>query len=325
MQKLKQSWFFVNKIYIVIILIALLLVDAILFLIGFAVVLAVFIYNIMKAKVPIEPEGTFQYATHAYKKVGNTDLKLDIWYPNKKSHSYPLVFFAHGGGWISGFRNQPKNVSWCKYLASKGLAAASIDYRFGIRNSMEEILIDYSDGLEFIKRNAIKLRINRDKMVLMGLSAGGHLALLYASYYTCMNQAPKMEGIRGVCVYYAPSNLNDIFEKDQKSIFARFATMTTLKGIPNKKSDLYYYYSPIEWISERMVPTVVVHGREDVLVPYQSSVNLVRILRAKKVPCKFFLHNTGGHGFETHLKDFQTVKILEETVRFMKGLVESEN
>jgi acetyl esterase/lipase len=325
MRKLKKSWFWVNKIYLIPLLLSLLLVDAVLFLIGFAIVLIVFIYNIMKAKVPIEPEGTLQCVTHIYKKVGNTDLKLDIWYPNKKGHAHPLVFFAHGGGWISGFRNQPKNVSWCKFLASKGFAAASIDYRYGIRNSMEEILTDYSDGLEFIKENAIKLRINRYKIVLMGLSAGGHLALLYASYYTYLNQTQKMEGIRGVCVYYAPSNLMDLFAKDNKSILARFATMTTLKGVPNTKSDLYYYYSPIEWISERMVPTAVVHGREDTLVPYKSSVNLVRKLKAKKVPCKFFLHKRGGHSFETHLRDFQTVRILEETVRFIKGLVENEN
>ncbi|MBN2060774.1 MAG: alpha/beta hydrolase [Deltaproteobacteria bacterium] len=248
-------------------------------------------------------------------------MKMDIWYPNQINHSYPLIFFAHGGGWISGFRKQPNNISWSKFLASKGFASASIDYRLAIRNSMDIILSDYSDALDFVKNNAEKLRIDKDNIVLMGLSAGGHLALLYASYHTFMKHETEMKGIKGVSVYYSPSDLRDMFGKEQKSLFARFAIMATLKGVPDNKPGLYDYYSPIEWISERMIPTLVVHGRKDLVVPYISSINLVSKLKSKNIPCRFLLHKKGGHGFETHLKDFKTVRILEETIRFMKELV----
>ncbi len=246
-------------------------------------------------------------------------LKLDIWYPKKKKHVYPLIFFAHGGGWISGFRNQLKNVSWCKFLASKGLATATIDYRFAMLNSMEDILQDYTDALNFVKENAIKLEIDKNDIVLMGLSAGGHLALLYTSYYSFLKQSQKLEGIKGVCAYYSPSNLRDLFGKEQKSLFARFAAMATLKGSPNKKPVQYSYYSPIQWISERMIPTLLVHGKKDIIVPCTSSINLLKKLKSKKVPCKLLLHKEGCHGFEVHLNDFETIKILEKTVKFMKS------
>ena len=97
---------------------------------------------------------------------------------------------------------------------------------------------DYTDALDFVKNNAEKLRIRNDDIVLMGLSAGGHLALLYASYNTFMNHETKMKGIKGVSVYYSPSDLRDMFGKEQKSLFARFATMATLKGMPNSKPDV---------------------------------------------------------------------------------------
>jgi acetyl esterase/lipase len=320
-RKFKESWFVVNKIYFLIVLVILSAINVGLFLTGIIVSLIFYIRGILKAKVPIEPDGTFHYQTYIYKEVGNTVLKLDVWYPSHIKHAYPLVFFAHGGGWISGFRNQPNNISWCKFLASKGFATASIDYRLAIRNSMDNILADYTDALNFVKGNAEELRINRDNIVLMGLSAGGHLALLYASYYTFMNHETKMKGVKGVSVYYSPSDLRDIFAKEQKSLFARFATVATLKGMPNSMPGLYYDYSPIEWISERMVPTLVVHGKKDMVVPYTSSINLARKLKSKKVPYKFLLHKEGGHGFETQLKDFQTIRILDETVRFMKRLV----
>lgn len=320
-KKFKESWFGVNKACFFSVILLLSAIKSGLFLIGFIIPLVFYFRGIVKAKVPIEPEGTFKYQTCKYKEIGNTVLKLDIWYPNQIKDAYPLVFFAHGGGWISGFRNQPNNVSWCKFLASKGFAAATIDYRLAMLNSMENILTDYTDALDFIKNNAVELKISRDAIVLMGLSAGGHLALLYSSYYTFMNNEEKMRGIKGVSVYYSPSDLRDLFAKEQKSLFARFATMVTLKGIPNNKPDIYYNYSPIEWISERMIPTLVVHGRKDMIVPYTSSVNLVSKLKSKNIPCRFLIHKKGGHGFETHLKDFRTVRILDETVRFIKGLV----
>ena len=320
-RKFRESWFVVNKIYLFIFVLLLSVTKPALLLAGLIIPVVLYIRGIVKAKVPIEPNGTFHYLTYMYKEVGNTLLKLNIWYPNQIKQAYPLIFFAHGGGWISGFRNQPNNVSWCKFLASKGFAIASIDYRFAMRNNMDNILTDYADALDFVKNNYEELRIDKDNILLMGLSAGGHLALLYASYYTFMNHETKMKGIKGVCVYYCPSDLRDMFGKEQKSLIARFATMATLKGIPDKKPGPYSYYSPVEWISERMIPTLVVHGRKDMVVPYTSSIKLVRRLKSKNIPCRFLLHKQGGHGFETHLKDFRTIRILEETVRFMKRLV----
>jgi dipeptidyl aminopeptidase/acylaminoacyl peptidase len=152
------------------------------------------------------------------------------------------------------------------------------------------------------------------------LSAGGHLALRYASYYTFINHETKMKGIKGVISFYAPSDLSDIFDKEHKSIFARLATVATLKGSPKNNPCIYLYYSPIEWISERMVPTLIVHGKKDTVVPYISSRNLATELKSKNIPCKLLIHKEGGHGFETHRTDFHTIRILEETIRFMKSL-----
>lgn len=317
-KKCRESWFVVNKLFFFIVLIILSTIKSGLFLVGLIIPLVFFLRGIIKAKIPIEPDESFHHLTYIYKEIGNTALKLDIWYPNQMKAVYPLVFFAHGGGWVSGFRKQPNNVSWCKFLASRGFAAVSIDYRLAMRHNMEIILTDYTDALDFVKKNAEMLKIDKDNILLMGLSAGGHLALRYAAYHTFMNQETKMAGIKGVVVYYAPSDLGDLFEKEQKSLFARFAAVATLKGLPKNKPSLYDYYSPIEWISERMVPTLVVHGKKDRIVPYTSSVHLVSKLKSKSIPCRFLVHKEGGHGFETHLKDFRTVRILEETVRFMK-------
>ena len=158
-RKFRESWFVVNKIYLFIVLIIFFIIHSGLFLFGFIISLLFFIRGIITAKIPIEPNDSFYCQTYTYKEVGNTALKLDVWYPNQKKPVYPLVFFAHGGGWVSGFRKQPNNISWCKFLASKGFATVSIDYRLAMRHSMQIILTDYTDALDFVRTNAELLKI----------------------------------------------------------------------------------------------------------------------------------------------------------------------
>lgn len=319
--KLRKSWFFVNKIYLFILFLILPIVNATVFIYFLLLYSIIFIYRFFTRRIPLEPREKYEYQTYVYKKAKNIELKMDVWYPKTSKKEYPAVFFAHGGGWVSGFRNQPNNVSWCKFLASNGFVAVSIDYRYGLENTMEDILSDYADALDYLRKNSRNLRIDRNRIILMGLSAGGHLALLYSSYYSYKNNMKRMEGIKGVVAYYTPSDLKDILSNDSKSLFAKFATLTTLKGSPEKLEDIYEYYSPITWISEKMPPTLVVHGKNDVVVPFRSSVKLIKRLKEKGVKYLFLVHRTGGHTFEFELKDFQTVKIIERTVRFMKELV----
>lgn len=313
----------VNKFYLWVLFFFLLAINA---AFAFAGVVIVFVIFLFTRRVPLEPKGQFRFDSYVYKQSGNLKLKLDCWYPKERLEKYPVVFFAHGGGWISGFRNQPNNVSWSKYLASKGFAVVSIDYRYGINNSMEDILEDYSDALEFVRENAEMLRLDTAKMALMGLSAGGHLALLYAAYYTSPQakvtkeeRVFRMKGIKAVVAFYAPSDLKDIFEKDNKSLFARFATRTTLKGLPDESDDVYRYYSPIYWVSSCMPPVFLVHGKDDTVVPCNSSIKLAKKLKSCSISYKFYVHKRGNHAFEFVLKDFKTIKILESTINFLKS------
>jgi acetyl esterase/lipase len=319
-KKFKKSSFIVNKIYLFLIFIGLTLEDATLGFYYFIMSLLVYGWITLTSKVPIHTPKTLNYKTYTFKKTPKKDLKLDLWYPDKFKKSYPLVYFCHGGGWISGFRNQPNNVSWCRYLAAKGFVVASIDYRYGYKNTMDDILSDYSDGLTYLKNKSKKLNIDTNNIVLMGLSAGGHLSLLYSAYNSFSDNKEKMKGIKGVVAYYAPSDLKDIFTSDNKSLFAKFATKKTLKGTPTELKEIYDYYSPINWVSNKMVPCLIVHGKLDNTVPFQSSVKLIKKLDEYNVKHTFLVHKKGNHSFDTRLKDYSTVNILDKTVRFIKKI-----
>lgn len=328
-ERFKNSYFVVNKIYLIFIFILLALEDFSLGFYYFLFSIIIYTLNTLTSKVPIEVKDNFEEKTFIYKETEEKELKLDLWLPHNQNNSNPLVFFCHGGGWISGFRNQPNNVSWCKYLASKGLAVVSIDYRYGYTNTMEDILSDYTDALQFVKDHAGEMKLDPDRIVLMGLSAGAHLSMLYASYYSSIENKERMSGIKSVVSYYGPSNLADILMEDNKSLFAKFALRKTIDSEDDeveamyRKEDIYNYYSPINWVSESMVPMFLVHGMEDKTVPYRSSVKMAKKLREKNIPYKFISHKEADHSFDTKLKDRKTIEILKQTVDFIKNSINS--
>lgn len=328
-ERFKKSYFVVNKIYLIFIFIFLAIEDFSLGFYYFLFSIIIYTLNTLNSKVPIEVNEEFEEKTFVYKETEERDLKLDLWLPHNDKDNNPLVFFCHGGGWISGFRNQPNNVSWCKYLASKGFAVVSIDYRYGYTNTMEDILSDYTDALQFVKDKSIDMKVDRNRIVLMGLSAGAHLSMLYATYYSSIQNEERMSGIKSVVSYYGPSDLSDILMDDNKSLFAKFALKKTIDSEDDeieemyREEDIYRYYSPITWVSESMVPVFLAHGMEDNTVPYRSSVKMAEKLKDYNVKYKFISHKDADHSFDTKLKDRKTIEILKQTVDFIKNSVNS--
>lgn len=323
--RVRKSWFLSSRLYLLPLLALLGAVNAALALISLLVVLILFLLNIFRARLPIDPGRAGKAAiapeTLIYKREEKLELKMDLWRPEARNDLQAVVVFAHGGGWISGFRNQPNNISWCRFLQSRGFAVASLDYRFGFRYSMEDIIRDFSDAVDFVREEGPSRGLNTNRIILMGLSAGGHLALSYAAYHSFMDNSRALKGIRGVVAYYAPSDLRDLFGPDGKSLFARFAAGSTLKTLPRYDEKRYRHYSPLTWITPRMLPVAAVHGRRDRVVPFRSSFRLVKRLRQLGIPSRFLIHKKGDHGFEFRLKDYRTTRILEETLRFMRDLI----
>ncbi len=321
----RNSYFLVNKIYLFVIFIFISISDITLGILYFILSAAIYAKKLLTASVPMEINENIRTETHIYKNTKSRNLKIDIYFPNNNFTSNPTVYFCHGGGWISGFRDQPNNVSWCKFLASRGFLVTSIDYRYGYTNSMFDLSSDYFDGLQYIKDNARKFKIDPENIILMGLSAGGHLALLYSTFLSSNNHLDYLDGIRAVVAYYPPTNLKDIVDSDEsKSFLVKFATSRTLKDAPSEFDDVHSYYSPSSWVSPRMIPCLIAHGKNDTIVPFSSSLEFTKLLEVNKIDYEFLVHKSANHSFDTELKDYKTVDILEKTVRFMNKHLELE-
>lgn len=92
----------------------------------------------------------------------------------------PVILFVHGGGWSMGDRAQAVHAKPAHFSAN-GMAFASTGYRLVPEASVEEQAADIASAIAALRGQADALGIDPDRIVLMGHSAGAHLAALVAS------------------------------------------------------------------------------------------------------------------------------------------------
>lgn len=237
----------------------------------------------------------------------NKRQSYDLVFPRNAGGRMGLVLCIHGGAWVIG-NKETYTGSLFQVSEEKGVAAACINYRYVSDNvGFDDLIDDISSALAAIRDKGAKYGVDFDKVLLTGVSAGGHLSLLYA--YTQKDTAP----IKPACVvelcgptdfenmfFYAPENgLNKSGNPD----FTRDIVSNGI-GCAIDLSDLdsvreaMKKYSPVNYVNENTVPTVLGHGEQDELVPYGNSFDLNAKLDAFNIEHTFVSFPNSGHGCE---------------------------
>lgn len=105
--------------------------------------------------------------------------KLDF-YKGAKADA-PLVVFIHGGGWKRGDKGNATGAEKVAHFTGRGFAFASINYRLVPGATVEQQAQDVADGLAYLVQHARALGFDPGRVVVMGHSAGAHLAALVAT------------------------------------------------------------------------------------------------------------------------------------------------
>lgn len=93
--------------------------------------------------------------------------------------SRPLAVYIHGGAWRMG---SPERVrAKPQWFAEAGWVFASVGYRVLPEAPVEEQARDVAAGLRALRADAVRLGFDPQRIVLMGHSAGAHLAALVAT------------------------------------------------------------------------------------------------------------------------------------------------
>ena len=118
------------------------------------------------------------FQTEIYKTVGEVELPIHIISPagHQTSDKRPAAVFFFGGGWRSGTPTQFEYQ--CRYLATRGMVAMTVEYRVSSRHGVKAISCarDAKSAIRWVRQNAERLGVDPNRIVAGGGSAGGHLA-----------------------------------------------------------------------------------------------------------------------------------------------------
>ncbi|MDF2454767.1 MAG: hypothetical protein K0R51_760 [Cytophagaceae bacterium] len=274
-----------------------------------------FTYFIFKNEAPITT-GDIEFGV-PYK----NDQKLDIYHPTKKVYeNSPVVFYIHGGAWITGNKitlNNGRFNGAANTLREKGYTIISPNYTLAEKQKspFPDCILDIYEAVEWTKKHADLYHLDTLNMGLLGESAGAHIAMMLAFPDTTL--APhryKKTNFNYLIDVYGPSDLEGIYHSgliDQldstlnklpPSIRAHFDLKQYVFGFdPSrdtlKVKDMFTSYSPVNFLNKNLMPVLIIHGKEDQIVPVDQSLSLHSKLDRLGVPNELHLLDHVNHGF----------------------------
>ena len=247
------------------------------------------------------------------------DKKMDIYLPPKSTKPTPVIINFHGGGWVSGVKESQSN-GFRTYF-QEGYAVANIEYRMTHEAKAPAAVEDARCALIYLIKNAKALNIDVNKIVIMGGSAGGHLAMMAGLMGDNHLFDTNCLGVNKIKVagIIDKWGINDVWAWAYccKSHSAQNWLDTRKKDEAYAKS-----LSPITYVTKNSPPMFIVHGDADSTVPYEQSVILHKKLVDLGVKTQFITVKGGGHGKFT--KD-QMNEVNKSIVEFVKSLDSFKN
>jgi acetyl esterase/lipase len=239
------------------------------------------------------PEGVKVLRDLEYAQVKGVSLKLDLYRPSAMpSAPMPLVIWVHGGGW----RNGSKANCPAAWLATKGYAVASLDFRLLPEHPWPAQIEDPIAALRWLHKESGKYGYDASRSAAMGGSSGGHVVALWGTL-----TLPAEDKVKAVVDLYGPTDLltmppNVLSGKRTRADLAKANGALLLGGIVMDQPDKAKAVSALHQVSKDDVPFLILHGTADPGVPVDQSERLHAALKAAGVESTLKLIPGAGHG-----------------------------
>lgn len=194
-----------------------------------------------------------------YHRVDGAALSLDA-YLQKTGEARPAVIVVHGGGWTSGSR-VARVGQLLEVLTTAGFSWFSIDYRLAPEHPFPAALDDVRAALGFVREHAEELRVDPDRIALLGEDVGAQLVTLLAA-----------ERPAGLAATVAVGGIYDprlLVGHDR--LGPRLEAFLALDPTSPDGETALSAASPLARVTEGMAPVLVVHGGADSLVPVEEA------------------------------------------------------
>ena len=235
----------------------------------------------------------------------------------------PLLLFIHGGSWTSGHRGDMSYA--CKYYGKKGCITATMEYSLVSKDhpevTVKTMLDEITACIAALKKQLEKEGYHAPKLAIAGLSAGGHLALLYA-YSRAEESAIPIAfvfekvgpvsfhkefwgaDIAALLIGYGAGKKVDAGKLDDPEIVAAADSL-----------------SPVHFVGPDSPPTIFAYGGKDTLVRPVHRNALAKALGEHHVPSRCVDFPNSNHALWDDAESTEMFRqaVLEYCVRYMKA------
>ena len=225
-----------------------------------------------------------------------TETPVIIHYePDDKKYDAAVVIFP-GGGYAHLAPHE--GGDYAEFLAGNGITAFVVNYRVAPDHHFPLQLLDARRAVRFVRYNAEKFGIDKDKVAVMGSSAGGHLAALVSTYADPI----EFEGIDEIdnedflpdrqILCYPVINL---YDRD----VAHIGSGNNLVGDVYEDSNdriSRLNLSPDRLVSVTTPDAFIWHTFEDPVVNINNSLGYIKSLKDYGIPSEFHMFPYGAHG-----------------------------
>lgn len=211
------------------------------------------------------------------------DLSSHCFFP--KDHDTaelkPAIIFFHGGLWDVSMITQ--FAAHCMHFAGRGLVAITAEYRVSSKHdsSPEDALHDAQIATLWVKQNHQALGIDPNKVILAGAASGAHMAFSLAMLPEIMvtgDYSARPAGVIG---------LSSIIDTTKKG--------SELERFSDPK--LAIKQSPSKNIKKGLVPSLLIHGKSDTIIPFEHVARFAKVMKRKKNQCEFIEFEAVNHSF----------------------------
>ena len=211
---------------------------------------------------PAKADEKVIHTREVYKIIDSLKLTIDVFHTNQSyehGNNTAIVFF-HGGGWAFGTPGE--FFTTCERYAEMGIVTFSVEYRLSIDNGVTpsktispiESVMDARSAMRWVRENAAKFHLDKNKIVVAGQSAGGQLALSTA-----------------MIDEYNEKTDDPAVSSSPNAILLFSSCVNTVEGwcdyLLGERRSKIWSISPAHHIRKGLPPMIEFHGTDDEQVP----------------------------------------------------------
>lgn len=243
-------------------------------------------------------------------------FREDIWKDNEYNYEAAygfmpnLRFYIHEEDGADGQKERPFMLvvpggGYCMVVPPEGEIVAKVFYEQGMNSAVltyttditmcvplrKQPMNDASRAVRYIRKNAARLHVDPNKLVICGFSAGAHVCgSLGVHYEDVKDPDPELDNVSN-----RPDAMILSYPVITSGEFTHIYSMWALVGQDGPKED-YDYFSLEKHVTEKTPPTFLWQTVTDNLVPVENSALFAASCRAAKVPYAYYAFPSGWHG-----------------------------